>query len=68
VERFIDYALSTKAETVIIPIQDYLGLDNSARINEPSVAEGNWSFMLNPDYNSKKLVDKIISHTGKFNK
>lgn len=35
-------AFSCVADTCIIPIQDYLGLDNSARINMPSTLGGNW--------------------------
>ena len=65
--RFIDYALSTPAETVIIPIQDYLGLGNEARINTPSTSEGNWCWILPRSYNSPKTIAKIISHTKDFN-
>ncbi len=67
-DRFIDYAMSTPAETVIIPMQDYLGLDNSARINEPSTSENNWSFILPANYASEKTKKRIIMHTEKFNK
>ncbi len=66
-DRFIDYALSTPAKTVIIPIQDYLGLGNEARINAPSTDEGNWCFIMPKWYNSEKVCEKIIAHTKKFN-
>lgn len=66
-ERFIDYAMSTPAKTVIIPMQDYLGLDNSARINEPSTDKGNWCWRIPTGYSCEKTLEKIISHTGKFN-
>lgn len=39
-------SLSTAADTVIIPVQDLLGLDNSARMNTPGQSEGNWVFRL----------------------
>ena len=43
----IKLAMSTKAETCIIPIQDYLGLGSKARINVPGVvSENNWSWRL----------------------
>jgi 4-alpha-glucanotransferase len=29
-------------------VQDLLGLDTSARMNTPGVAEGNWSYRLQP--------------------
>lgn len=32
------------ANTVIIPLADYLGLDDTARINTPSVEGGNWKW------------------------
>lgn len=67
-DRFIDYALLTHAKTVIIPIQDYLGLGNEARINAPSTNEGNWCWIMPKNYNSEKIRAKIISHTGEFNR
>lgn len=39
-------ALGTRSDICIIPIQDVLGLDNSARMNVPSVPSGNWQFRL----------------------
>ena len=67
-DRFIDYALSTPAKTVIIPIQDYLGLGNEARINAPSTDTGNWCWIMPKSYNSEKIREKIKSHTKNFNK
>ncbi len=65
VDRFIDYAMSSPAETVIIPIQDYMRLDNSARINAPSTSDGNWSFILPYGYDTNKLSEKIKALSGK---
>ena len=39
---FIRLALSTVADTAIIPLQDVLGLDSEARMNYPSRPAGNW--------------------------
>lgn len=39
-------ALASRAKLAILPVQDLLGLDNSARMNCPSVAQGNWKFRL----------------------
>ena len=41
-------AMSSRADTVIIPMQDLLGLGAEARMNRPSVAEGNWEWRLDP--------------------
>lgn len=40
----IRLALSSIANQAIIPLQDILGLGNEARMNFPSVAEGNWEW------------------------
>jgi 4-alpha-glucanotransferase len=39
---FIRIALASIADLAIIPLQDVLGLDNSARMNTPGTTEGNW--------------------------
>lgn len=39
-------ALSSACETVIIPMQDILGLDESARMNTPGTALGNWQWRM----------------------
>lgn len=38
----------SQCETIIVPIQDLLGLGREARMNRPGVAMGNWSFRLLP--------------------
>ena len=42
----IRLVMATAAETVILPVQDVLGLPNSARMNTPGTSEGNWRFRL----------------------
>ena len=34
------------AAAVILPVQDVLGLDDSARINVPGIPEGNWTWRM----------------------
>ena len=51
------------ADTCIIPMQDYLGLDNSARINMPSTVGGNWVWRMSPDALSDELCDEIRTLT-----
>ena len=41
-------ALASVACFAIVPMQDLLELDNRARMNTPSVAEGNWGWRLRP--------------------
>ncbi len=52
-------ALSSVSETAIIPMQDYLCLDNSARINTPSTLGDNWKWRLVPGQFDSKLAKKI---------
>src|SRR4030095_10126756 len=37
-------ALASVSDTAVIPLQDVLGLDSSARMNTPATSEGNWSW------------------------
>lgn len=52
-------ALSCVADTAVIPIQDYLGLDNSARINMPSTLGENWKWRLLPGELTEELARQM---------
>ncbi len=41
---FIRALMASVADTVLIPLQDVLGLGNEARMNTPGVASGNWGW------------------------
>ena len=45
-EDFIRMAYSSVARIAIIPVQDFLGLDESARLNKPSTSENNWTWKM----------------------
>lgn len=45
-EDFIRMAYASVARIAIIPIQDLLGLDESARLNKPSTSENNWTWKM----------------------
>ena len=57
--EFIRAALSSVADTAVIPLQDYLGLKSEARINTPSTLGGNWEWRLEPGVLTRKLADQI---------
>ena len=61
-DAFVEMALASKAKLAIIPVQDLLGLDNSARMNVPGRQEGNWQFRLNkfPSRAAMKKLGKFI--------
>jgi 4-alpha-glucanotransferase len=57
---FIRAALSSVAGLAIIPMQDYLGLGNEARMNTPSTTGGgNWRWRLLPGAADAVLAEKI---------
>lgn len=45
-EKMIRLAFLSVGNTVVIPMQDYLNLDNRARINQPSTLGGNWTWRM----------------------
>lgn len=44
--QFINAVFHSSADTVIIPMQDWLGLGNEARMNVPGLPSGNWTWRL----------------------
>jgi 4-alpha-glucanotransferase len=56
----IELAMRSRANLAVVPIQDYLGLTNEeGRMNVPAVAEGNWSWRINPLYAAEERIDRI---------
>lgn len=49
------------AERAIVPVQDVLGLGSEARMNTPSVAEGNWEFRVAPGALTPQLAERLRS-------
>lgn len=47
--EFIRLAYSSVSRIVIIPAQDILGLDETARLNNPANSHGNWTWKLTTD-------------------
>ncbi|HIT73038.1 MAG TPA: 4-alpha-glucanotransferase [Candidatus Fimicola cottocaccae] len=55
--------MGSVAKTCIIPIQDWLSLDNSARINTPSTLGNNWKWRLDRNQFTEELSNKILDIT-----
>ncbi|BAY21292.1 4-alpha-glucanotransferase [Calothrix sp. NIES-2100] len=55
----IRLALSSIANQAIIPLQDVLGLGTEARMNFPSVAEGNWGWRYQKEALTEELSQKL---------
>lgn len=58
---FIRSALSSVADTAVIPMQDYLGLDGWARMNEPSTLGKNWKWRMQMGACTDELAERIRS-------
>jgi 4-alpha-glucanotransferase len=52
-------ASASVADLCIIPFQDYLALDNSARINQPSTYGKNWTWRVSKEQLSRDLQARI---------
>ncbi|MBE6014956.1 MAG: 4-alpha-glucanotransferase [Lachnospiraceae bacterium] len=63
--KLVRTALATTADTVIIPLQDYLCLDKNCRTNIPGTVGGNWAWRVTSDQldameeNSIKKMTKL---------
>lgn len=55
----IRLAMMSAADTCIIPVQDYLGLGNEARLNHPSTLGSNWKWRLTEKQITPELLKKI---------
>lgn len=65
-KSFIAAAMRSNAKTCIIPIQDYLGYDNSCRMNKPSTVGTNWRWRLVPGELTDELQKEILANTKLF--
>lgn len=64
----IETAMQTSASLAVAPLQDYLGLDGTARMNTPGVSEGNWRWRFSWDMLRAPLapgIKKLIEDSGR---
>ena len=57
--EMIRLAMMSSANIAITPIQDYLGLDTSARMNHPSTLGSNWKWRMTGTELTEELVKEI---------
>lgn len=60
VSKILEFCSSLKFNTFIVPMQDLLNLDNSARMNTPGIPKGNWTWRIAPNVLTKKLEKEIF--------
>jgi len=62
----INSALKTKASLAIIPLQDFLKLDTSHRMNTPGIADGNWAWRFDwqglPESLGSDILARVNTH------
>lgn len=58
--------MRSNSKLCIIPMQDWLGLDDSARMNTPSTVGENWKWRMSHDDMSSRLSEKIMKMTLLF--
>lgn len=57
---------SSKAQLVIIPMQDHIGMGSDARINIPSTLGDNWTFLLQHKFLTEELSSSIKTLTKMY--
>ena len=65
-KKLVSLAMMSAADTCIIPIQDWLGLDNSARMNTPGTVDANWSWRLLSEQITDELAEEILIITKRY--
>ncbi len=59
-------AMGSVAKLCIIPIQDYFGYGNEARINQPSTLGENWKWRMLEGELTQELIEKIYQLTAVY--
>ncbi len=64
--EFVKLAMMSVAETIIVPMQDILGLGKKQRMNLPASAKGNWEWRVLKEQLSPELVRKLKTVTERY--
>lgn len=67
-EELIRQVYASVAKTVIVPAQDILGLDETARMNTPATTERNWKWRLRPGSLSESHEEKLKAWVKFYNR
>ena len=63
---FISMVMRSSAKLCVIPMQDYMGLDNSCRMNQPSTVGKNWKWRIRKRELTIKLQKEIHGMTLRY--
>jgi 4-alpha-glucanotransferase len=64
--ELIRLAMGSVANTVIIPMQDILGLGEESKMNLPATSDGNWQWRLDPREITTFVSDKLRTMTETY--
>ena len=59
-------AMGSVADTCIVPIQDWLGLDNTARMNRPGTVGTNWRWRLLPEQMAAIPTETLLAAAKRY--
>ena len=65
-KKLINLSMMSTAKTCVIPLQDWLGLDNSARMNLPGTVKTNWRWRMLPGMLTKELAKEVLAVTKRY--
>ena len=65
-KQLIATTMRSTANMCVIPIQDWLGLDNNSRMNMPGTVDANWSWRLLPGQVTEELAEEVLIITKRF--
>ena len=65
-KKLIATALGSTARICIIPVQDWLGLDNSARMNVPGTVDVNWSWRVQSGQLTEDMAEEMLTLTTRY--
>jgi 4-alpha-glucanotransferase len=66
--QLVRTTLASVAGFAVIPMQDLLGLGDSARMNTPGVPGGNWGWRMSDDYRHGEHFDRLRELTLMYNR
>ena len=65
-KKLVATVMVSCADTCIIPIQDYIGLDNESRMNKPSTVGMNWRWSLKEGQVTAELAREVLFTTMRY--
>lgn len=65
-KSFISLVMRSSAKTCIIPMQDYLGMDDRCRMNKPSTVGTNWRWRLTKEDLTEELQKEMLKLAKRY--